>query len=344
MAAPSGSCTRQRFAPDVRGRSQRLPVGWRWPCGAWAWSPVAPAVRAGPPRWPSSTTARARPSREQHSVHAHVSDGAAEAPQIARRSRCAAATVRSRGSPSGRAHADGPWPLHALRHSLAPGSPVRRYGRLSAHPRLGSMLNGACPPAGGDRGGGGTQKLGGCCGQATPWALSGPGSRLLRESGARSPDRVARPLARWALVGCFAKQSVRLEEVGCLGMMDGAVRRGLGGFRAPFPPPVDGRSAAAVGGKRVRICRCVRAASLISRAGGRACVGCWGTGPGRWWACWWQRERRRAPGGRHHLPEPCVREQACISAPSLSASLAACTPPHTPKQPAWRVGRRCARC
>ena len=119
-----------------------------------------------------------------------------EAPQNVWGSRCAAATERSQGRPSGRARADGPSPLRTLHHALAPGSPARRYGRLSAHLRLGAMLNGACPPAGDDRGGGGGQKLGGCCGEATPRALPGPGSRLLRARRACSPDRLARPLAR----------------------------------------------------------------------------------------------------------------------------------------------------
>ena len=32
----------------------------------------------------------------------------------------------------------------------------------------------------------------------------------------------------------------RLAELGCLGMMDGVVRRGLGGFWALFPPPIHG--------------------------------------------------------------------------------------------------------
>ena len=32
----------------------------------------------------------------------------------------------------------------------------------------------------------------------------------------------------------------RLAEPGCLGMMDGVVRRGLGGFWALFPPPIHG--------------------------------------------------------------------------------------------------------
>ena len=207
MAAPCSSVTGSwrrpvqgapgsGFAPVVRGRSRWLPVGWRWPCGAWAWSPVAPAVRGGPPRWCSSTTARARPRGERHSVHAHVGDGATEAPQNVWGSRCAAATERSRGRPSGRARADGPSPLRTLHHALAHGSPARRYGRLSAHLRLGGMLNGACPAAGDDRGGGGGQKLGGCCGEATPRALPGPGSRLLRARWACSPDRLARLLAR----------------------------------------------------------------------------------------------------------------------------------------------------
>ena len=119
-----------------------------------------------------------------------------EAPQNVWGSRCAAATEWSRGRPSGRARADGPSPLRTLHHALAPGSPARRYGRLSAHLRLGAMLNGACPPAGDDRGGGGGQKLGGCCGEATPRALPGPGSRLLRARRACSPDRLTRPLAR----------------------------------------------------------------------------------------------------------------------------------------------------
>ena len=34
--------------------------------------------------------------------------------------------------------------------------------------------------------------------------------------------------------------SERLAEPGCLGMMDGVVRRGLGGFWALFPPPIHG--------------------------------------------------------------------------------------------------------
>ena len=184
------------FAPVVRGRSQWLPVGWRWPCEAWAWSPVAPAVRGGPPRWCSSTTARARPRGEWHSVHAHVGDGALKRLRMCGGADARLRTERSQGRPSGRARADGPSPLRTLHHALAPGSPARRYGRLSAHLRLGAMLNGACPPAGDDRGGGGGQKLGGCCGEATPRALPGPGSRLLRARRACSPDRLARPLAR----------------------------------------------------------------------------------------------------------------------------------------------------
>ena len=120
--------------------------------------------------------------------------------------------------------------------------------------------------------------------------------------------------------------SERLAEPGCLGMMDGVVRRGLGGFWALLPPPTHGCIAAAAGDKLARICRCVRAASLICAVGRAHVWGVGGTGPRRSWACWWQREWRRAPGGRHQLLGPCVRGQACISAPSLSTALAACTP------------------
>ena len=181
------------------------------------------------------------PRGERHSVHAHVGDGATEAPQNVWGSRCAAATERSQGRPSGRARADGP---------VAPTHPPPRLGPWQPHA---SVWPPVCPPASRRD----VERRVSCC-RRRPWWRRRPKTGWMLRRGDSTGSARTRQSPAASAPGLFPGQtrpatcplssgrllinelSERLAEPGCLGIMDGVVRRRLGGFWALFPPPIHG--------------------------------------------------------------------------------------------------------